>query len=102
MSAKLEKWSVRWSDEPFRAPEIRNKTVVGTVFGSDKFPDGTNLALGLIVEANGKTVKTSDGLTFDLGEPEPEYLAFLRENDIPFNAENPIDFVEKYRYLAGA
>jgi hypothetical protein len=80
----LKRWSVSVRD-PYKAPEQMNASLVG-------FRDNETkpVITSPIVGVNGKTITTLSGSTYILEDPDPEYLDFLFENNIPFDPINPI------------
>jgi len=88
----LNQWGVRRriSDNPYLAPECNPVCLVG--FRDD---DPRQVLTSPIVEVNGKIIKTYSGSTYCLGEPNPEYIAYLESIGYDYDEENPIKDMRK-------
>jgi hypothetical protein len=86
----IENWSVVTRSEPHIAPEIRDASLNGVVYGHPKFPNGDEIITSQIVEADGRMVRTYSGSLYKLGSPSKMYLDWLQHNGIAYNEEQPI------------
>lgn len=93
MSRKIDCWFT--TRDPFDAPEIGPR-IVGTRAGD---PPGRQVVTSTVEEIDGRYVKTMSGSVYELGEPDPDFVKFLRENGYPFDPENPIRRVDKITEL---
>lgn len=85
---KLECWSM--SRNPFHAPELGTERLQGKVYGHPKYEDGVSILTAFIKSVDGKVVTTSSGRIYLLGEPDPKYVKWMKENNIPFDPEKPV------------
>jgi hypothetical protein len=81
----LHKWSVMEHRDPFMAPEMSSKRLVG--FRDD---DPKQVITGPIVSIQGKTITTYSGSVYILEDVNPEYLKWMEDNGYPYDPENPI------------
>jgi hypothetical protein len=91
---KLEKWSVVVGDpDPYMPPEMQEKRICGLVFGHPQYQDGHEIVLGSVDTVEGSIVKTLSGSVYELGEPDPEYVAYCKTAGchVP-TKEQPIKF----------
>jgi hypothetical protein len=78
----LESWKlIRYSSNPYRAPETWTNKLAGIVFNHPKQPDGSSVITGHLIELDtvARTAVTT-GNKYTLGEPDPEWLKWLAEN----------------------
>ncbi len=89
---RIEQWSVQV--DPYKAPEDPRSRIFlrGNVYGYPGRPDGHPVDTGHIYGAEGR-VAWGRRTAYELGEPEPAYLAWLEANGVPFDAEQPIKMV---------
>ena len=93
MEIRIEKWSMREEpDDPYMAPEMRSKMLVGNVYGYPGRPEGERVKTSPISEVDGRLVVTSSGHRYRLGEVDPLYAMWLDANDYAFDPEQPIAF----------
>jgi hypothetical protein len=83
----IENWSVVGS--VYTAPEARNIRIHGNVYGHSLHKDGTPVITSEIVKVNGKEITTRNNI-YKLGDPEKDYINWMKENNIKFDPENPI------------
>lgn len=77
---KLNFWSViQKSWDGYTAPEFIPSHLQGVVEGHPAHKDGTIVTTSAIKRVEGRTVTTSSGSTYILGEPDPKYIAYLIE-----------------------
>jgi hypothetical protein len=86
----IENWSVVTTSEPHVAPELRNASLNGKVYGHPRFPNGHGVVTSQIEEANSRVVRTRSGSLYKLGTPSKTYLDWLQHNGIAYNEEEPI------------
>jgi hypothetical protein len=88
---KLENWSLgNAPDDMYYAPEVRKVRLSGDVYNHPRFEDGKKVTTSSVKEVNGKVITTSSGSVYELGEPEKEYLDYLKSINYTFDPENPI------------
>jgi len=80
---RLENWSIITSDDSkYSAPELRVKRLKGMSYGHPQFPDGevihTSPLINEVDVVNG--IAETVSRVYCLGEMDPEYAAFLKEN----------------------
>lgn len=92
---RLEAWSTTAFDPRLPTREPGNLCVQGNVYGREGFADGDHILTMPVTSFQGRTIVTKSGSTYLLGEPDPEFVAFLAEEGRPFDPENPIRFVPK-------
>lgn len=92
---KLENWSVvhgnHGNTDSYIAPEFQS--LRGKVYNHPRHKDGTVVKTSRIIEISGKIVKTYSGSVYELGEVSPEYVDWMKKNNIEMDQENPIKFV---------
>lgn len=84
----VTKWSIHACGDPFAAPELHSRHVVGV------WPDGHRRISSETVETVGpRTVRTAKGSLYELsGDPDPAYAAHMAKAGRPLNLENPLAF----------
>lgn len=89
---RLERWAVH--KEPYAAPETPQGRIYlsGNVYGYPGRPDGHPVTTGHIYDAEGR-MAYGKRTAYLLGEPAPEYLAWLEKEGIAFDPERPIVMV---------
>ena len=88
---EIRNWSCcPGSSDPFVAPERAGIKVQGRVYGSPRAEDGTLITTSRVVDTDGRTVTTSSGSVYALGEPHPDYVAYLATIGRLYNPECPI------------
>jgi hypothetical protein len=70
---QINEWSIVGAPQPYRAPEIAEKSLKGRVSGHPKFDDGQMVRTSFIVSLDGGRVRTQSGSVYELGEPSPDY-----------------------------
>ena len=86
MKKNLYKWWVRqYYNDPWMAPECNFTCLGGYLEGSDK-----PIKTSKIVKANGVEITTHSGSVYVLQDIEPNYYQFMKENNIPYDPDNPI------------
>ena len=83
----LHKWSVIdcSKSDPYTAPELLRKQLAGVRDNEEK-----QVITSYIVKAEGRTITTYSGSVYILEEIAPEYLVWLRDNNINYDPENPV------------
>lgn len=89
-TAKLENWSVIHDGGVYAAPELHALTLTGTVFGHPVKADGKVVITSPVEVVLGRTVKTSSGTVYELGDAATEYVTWLRDQALPFDPDEPI------------
>lgn len=78
----------RWNISPHSSPDAPR--LAGRVKGHPKHHDNTWILTSTIVRAEGRTAFTTGGTRYELGEPEPAWVEYLKEEGRPLDAENPL------------
>jgi len=90
--ATLENWSMQ--EGPPRAGDIyRAPETVGPrkhLHADHPIKPGMYFTTSRIVESDGRLVQTKSGSVYRLGEPDPEWLAWMADNGIDFDPSQPI------------
>jgi len=87
---KIENWATRdYDTSPWIASELRGLCLVGYVYGHPSKPDGSRVKTSRIQSIKGKTVLTSYN-EYELGEPNPEFIKWIKSVGMIFDPENPI------------
>lgn len=81
-------WHVMAARDPYTAPELRRVQIVGVP--SSGHNAGHRIITSPIVTARGRVVTTESGSTYELGRASPKYLAWLKEQRIPYDTRQPI------------
>ncbi len=88
---ELHEWATyRANPDPFCAPELQGLTLVGTVKGHPRKPDGHRVRTSSVQTAEGRVVTTQSGTVYLLKEPHPDYRTWLAEHRPDWDPENPI------------
>ena len=86
----LHKWSVQTETNPYIAPEMRSIQLVGFRDNETK-----RVVTSPVVKIDGKTITTRSGSVYLLQDISTEYLAWMMEQGIPYEVENPIKVKRK-------
>jgi len=82
----LKDWSIiYWYEDPYMDPWINPKCLLGF-----REEDQKRVKTSPIKKADGRSVQTQSGSIYQLAEPSPDYLRYLREQGIEFNPDDPI------------
>jgi len=82
----LHNWSVtEGPPDPYRAPERNHKRLHGL-----REEDDQHVTTGPIVKIEGRNITTYSGSVYILGAIDPDYLVWIKENNIEYDPENPI------------
>jgi len=78
----IKNWCMVFTGDVYLAPELRRLQVRGKVYGHTKsrFPDGKTIVTSNIKSINGRVVTTSSGSVYELLDPDPKYVEWLRKN----------------------
>lgn len=88
---RLEHWAVKIEDaDGYTTPELLRRNLVGEVYGHPEHRDGKRIRSTSIIAAQGRIVQTRTGRRYELGDPDPDYLAWLTREGIPFDPEHPV------------
>jgi len=93
VTARLECWALCSTGDGYTAPEVFGRCLRGVVTGHHRKDDGERVVTSRVVSAEGRTATTASGTTYELGEPDPEWLAWMVEHGIAFNPDSPIRMV---------
>ena len=87
---RLENWSVAGSAYQYTPPERQIRWLQGKVYGHPTRQDGRWVRTSDIVNVEGNVVFTRNSV-YTLGEPDPKFVAWCRENGhhVP-TSEEPI------------
>ena len=98
---KIENWSLRTEDvDPYRAPETIGRVIVGDIYNSPDFSDGTRITTGTAFSSIGRRVNCrSDSRpgfeVFVLGKIDKKYREWMKTQNIAYNPKNPIKVVDR-------
>ena len=91
---RLENWATGYrpssNENPYLSPQQRARVLVGAVYGRPDRPDGHRVRTSRIVSASGRLVVTDSGSIYELGTPDPEYVAWVVAEFGAWNDENPV------------
>lgn len=91
--ARLENWSVIGPQDPYTPPEIASKHLCGEVYGHpDPYHyDRKLITTSKIVKVEGRTITTLTGTVYTLGNVDPKYAKYVREDlGYELDFDNPI------------
>lgn len=78
-------------DDFYIAPELVRTRLKGVVTGHPRKPDGKVIITTKVARVDGRVITTDSGTVYELvGEPSPEYVAYMAANRIVFDSEAPI------------
>lgn len=92
---KIENWAVRyWKKDSWQAPETKEKSIEGNVYGHPNWADGSFIKTSPILNGEGRIVYTYNSI-YELGEPNPEYIKHCQDSGhyVP-TEEEPIRFYD--------
>lgn len=87
---RIEQWSVDWHGGAHDPPELWSLHLVGIVYGHPTKADETRIITSPIKSTKGRLVTTDSETVYELGEPSPAYLAWLREGGIVLDPKEPV------------
>lgn len=89
---RIREWAVRpGTDDPYMPPEHMGIRLSGKVYGHPEFRDGSKVDTSRIVSVEGRTITAESGRIYVLeGEPESEYLKWMKDNNRTYDPVNPI------------
>ncbi len=89
---RLEQWLVDYTDtdDGYIAPEAKHRSLVGTIYGHPRRPDGDKIRTSRIVNVDGRRVTTGSGTVYELGEVHPEYLKWMVRSGYVYDEDAPI------------
>ena len=83
---RLRKWSVvDDNNDPFRAPELRSVALKG--YRDDETEH--HVVTSPIVKVEGRKITTRNNVYF-LEDIDPEYLQWMKDNNVPYDVVVPI------------
>lgn len=89
---RLERWFFTGQD--YTAPEKRVPYVAGEIYGHPnkaRFPDGKKMRTSGVVEYRDGVVTTLSGSQYRLGEPKPDYVAFMQQHYPGWDPADPMN-----------
>jgi len=89
--ARLEQWCWREPADPFRAPEVSSKLLCGIVYDHPGRPDGSQITTSPVVSFADGVATTTSGTRYRLGEPAPEFVAWMAEHYPGWDPARPLD-----------
>ena len=89
----LTNWSTIIAN-PYQAPEAGcNIRLAGVVKGHPRFSDGEIVETSRVAQSIGRIVETNSGTIYTLeGDPDPEYVEYLKMIGCQFDIDDPIKF----------
>jgi len=76
---RLENWLVTGTADPYLSPELQRKQISGEVYGHPTRPNGRRILTSAILRIDGNVITTGNSV-YTLGEPDPVYVEWCREN----------------------
>lgn len=64
--------------------------IVGDVYGHPRRPDGERIVSSIVADFDGRLVRTRSGSLYRLGDPSPQYRAYLAEHHPDWDPKHPI------------
>jgi hypothetical protein len=85
---RIERWSsALCPDLPYLAPERHDHVhLVGVIDGKEKLTSR-------VVAAKGRIVTTKSGSRYELGEPDPDFVAWCEKRGKPIDPAEPIKII---------
>jgi hypothetical protein len=77
---RIENWAVvADASNPYTPPECIGKCLVGEVFGHPRFPDGSKVQTGQLIDLdlNSNRASTESGSEYSLGKMDPSYESYV-------------------------
>ena len=101
MAYQLKNWAVVSNQDSYTPPECVKLHLSGEVYGRDprasdgkEFPDGKKVYTSSVKDIDGRLITTRSGSVYELvGDPDPEYLEFLKEIGRVYDPVNPIKVI---------
>ncbi len=91
----IDRWGTAFWHGAYTAPELQGICIVGVVRDPTIAEDDRSIRTSKVVGAKGRIVTTQSGSTYELGEPDPAFLAYLAETGRTYDPENPIKVVKR-------
>ena len=95
---RLENWRFTKSPDPYLAPELNRPRLVGKVFGHPESSrsdgrrrDGQVITTSPVVGITDGFAITRSGSRYQLGAPDPEYVAWMVERYPGWDPARPLD-----------
>ena len=85
----LHKWSIVGGGSPYTAPECQTIHLMGYRDNEEH-----SVMTSRVMEVNGRTITTRNNI-YILEDIDPDYLKFLKKNNIPYDQDNPIKLVDQ-------
>ena len=76
--------------DPYLPPEFQTLHLQGVVTGHPLLADGKHIVTSRIVRSEGRRVWTKSGTEYVLETYDPRWVAWMDENEIPFDPEAPV------------
>ncbi len=90
--ARIERWStVPAGSDPWMAPELAGIAIRGTIANCET--SKRYIRTSRVVSVTGRRVTTRSGSVYELGEPHPDFVAWLKESGKEFDPEVPIKVI---------
>ena len=87
---KLTNWCVITRNATTE-PEMH---LAGIVHGHHSIPDARDVTTSKVIAANGRLV-TTEHTVYELGDPDPEYAAYLKSINFAYDPLNPIRIIDR-------
>ena len=92
-SVRIECWStIEEQNNPFLPPEVKDLRIRGRVYGHPGQIDGSLIKTSRIQSIQGKVIYTLNTL-YELGEPDPDFIKWMKSEGISFNPDEPIRII---------
>ena len=96
-TGRLEGWSVSTElTDLYKPPETILTFLCGAVYGHSKWDDGHRISTSYIKDVDGNLVTTSSGSVYELGEPDPLFVQWCKDNNLHVpTKEEPIRIIKE-------
>lgn len=97
LSVRIENWSTGICDRnPFLSPELSGLHLRGQVYGHASKEDGSWVKTSRIQSVQCRIIETLN-TTYELGEPDPEFVKWMQDEHISFDPDEPIKIIKSSR-----
>src|SRR5271170_5635163 len=89
---KLSHWSIQIKADPYAAPETKNMDIRLVGYRDD---ESRAVITSSVMKVEGKTITTRSGSVYLLQDIDPAYEAWMKDNGIAYDPDDPIKVVDK-------
>ncbi len=92
---RMTDWSVVHGDDPYLAPEVAVRHLMGKAEGHPFKPNGKLVRSSPIAKINGRIITTESGRIYELvGPPEAGHMAHIKEIGAAYDDAEPVKIKE--------